>query len=258
VTDDLSPLDPDVAVLLDEAKAVPELPAAAKASLFVGIGQRIDFVPGGGGGSGGDAGGPAAGGSAGGAASAGGLALQGSRAIVALATTFIVGVSAGVAVDRVLSPSAPPPAIATRASIASVPAPPVDVPGVPASALPSASPTVRVEPPPVRPASSLAPPPSARGLGAERALLDIARIELVRGEAGAALAAAERHRAEFPDGTLVEEREALAIKALVALGKKDEARTRAKELERRYPESLVLRAVKAAVDDGPAKDRDAP
>ena len=41
--------------------------------------------------------------------------------------------------------------------------------------------------------------------------------------------------ARLPDGALVEEREAIAVKALVALGRKDEARTRVHALEQRFP-----------------------
>jgi hypothetical protein len=95
------------------------------------------------------------------------------------------------------------------------------------------------------------PVPSARGLAAERALLDVARSALARGEASAALDAAERHRREYADGALVEEREAIAIKALVALGRKDEAAQRLAQLERTHPNSIVLRAAKKAVSGAP-------
>ena len=93
--------------------------------------------------------------------------------------------------------------------------------------------------------------PSARGLAAERALLDVARSALARGEASEALSAAERHRREYPDGALVEEREAIAIKALVALGKRDEAAKRLANLEKSHPNSIVLRAAKKAVSGAP-------
>jgi hypothetical protein len=89
--------------------------------------------------------------------------------------------------------------------------------------------------------------PSARGLAAERGLLDGARGALARGEAGEALAAAERHAHDYPDGVLVEEREALSIKALVALGRRDEAQARARAFEQRFPNGLMLHAVKGAV-----------
>jgi hypothetical protein len=76
----------------------------------------------------------------------------------------------------------------------------------------------------------------------------VARGALARGEANEALAAAGRHASEYPAGSLVEEREAIAIKALVALGRRDEARARAVEMERRFPNGLMLRAVKSAVE----------
>jgi hypothetical protein len=101
-------------------------------------------------------------------------------------------------------------------------------------------------------ASASADPLSSRGLAAERALLDVARSALARGEAAEALAATERHAHEYPDGALVEEREALAIKALVALGRIGEARARARALEQRFPNGLTLHAVKAAVGENAA------
>jgi hypothetical protein len=120
-------------------------------------------------------------------------------------------------------------------------------PGVPVSALPNAP-----SPPTHEQASTAAPPraeelPSSRGLAAERALLDVARAALARGEPSEALAAADRHGHEFPSGVLAEEREAIAIRALVAIGRREEAGTRAAAFERAYPNSLNGRAVRAAV-----------
>jgi hypothetical protein len=118
---------------------------------------------------------------------------------------------------------------------------------IPASALPPAPPLTVAKP--VKSGAETAP--SARGLAAERALLDVARTALARGEAGEALEAADRHRREYPDGALLEEREAIAIKALVALGRRDEAAQRLAHLEHNYPNSLVLRAAKKAVWGSP-------
>ena len=106
-------------------------------------------------------------------------------------------------------------------------------------------------PPPSAPRSAKPEPelpvPSARGLGAERGLLDVARSAMARGEAAEALAAVDRHGRDYRDGALVEEREALGIKALLALGRRDEARARAARFEKRFPDSLPLRAVRGAV-----------
>ncbi|HVH46000.1 MAG TPA: hypothetical protein VM925_26810, partial [Labilithrix sp.] len=147
----------------------------------------------------------------------------------------------------------------TVAAVATVvPAPPlpprIDVPPVQSiEAVPSAPPRLARPAPSARQVGDAGPPPSpsARGLAAERALLDVARSALARGEASEALRAAERHASEYPNGALVEEREAIAIKALVALSRRDEARVRAAAMERRFPNGLMLHAVKNAVGEAP-------
>lgn len=239
-TPELEPLDADIRALLDDARPVADLDAARKAAIFASVAAKLGPVPPGGGGGDG-------GGGAGGAAMAG---AGGAKAAIALAATFVLGVAAGVAGDRALAPRAEPtPAPAPSAVIAIAPPPPESAPSsdtVPVTELPSVpAPSAR---PPERPAD---PAPSARGLAAERALLDVARGALARGEASEALAAADRHARSYPDGALVEEREAIAVKALVALGRRDEARARVTELERRFPNSLVLRAAKKAAYGSP-------
>jgi hypothetical protein len=246
---ELEPLDADILALLDRAKPVVEMDVARKAAILADVTTRIGLPPpDGDGGDGGD-GGP---GTGGGGAVTGGASALGAKGAIALATTFAIGVAAGVAADRTLLPSnvAPTPIVAaapsgsthaTPSAIASI----VESPGVPVSALPTVSvPHAATE-------KVVETAPSAGGLAAERALLDVARSALARGEASEALAAADRHARGYPDGALVEEREAIAIKALMALGRREEARTRARELERKYPNSLVLRAVKSAVEGSP-------
>jgi hypothetical protein len=51
------------------------------------------------------------------------------------------------------------------------------------------------------------------------------------------LALAEEHLNRYPHGILDQEREALRIEALVALGRMDEARSRARAFEAAYPGS---------------------
>lgn len=251
---ELEPLDADILALLAHEKPVPELDPSRKAAILARVEATIGPVPpdGGGGDGGAEGGGPGTTPGAGaGATATKAAAAGGAKAAIALAATFALGVAAGVAGDRALSAGPSVPAASTvavappEAPIASVP----ETRGVPVSALPSVAPArAPVATTTEKPSE---PAPSARGLAAERALLDVARTALARGEAGDALAAADRHAKTYPDGALVEEREAIAIKALVALGRRDEARRRAGELERKYPNSLVLRAVKNAVEDSP-------
>jgi hypothetical protein len=51
----------------------------------------------------------------------------------------------------------------------------------------------------------------------------------------------DEHRARYRDGALREERELLAIEALTALARQDEARTRAAQFTRRFPASVHAR-----------------
>ncbi|MBP6831201.1 MAG: hypothetical protein KA978_10490 [Deltaproteobacteria bacterium] len=86
----------------------------------------------------------------------------------------------------------------------------------------------------------------ARGLDAERALIERCSSALVRGDASGALAAAREHARRFRDGALVEEREALTIQALRSLGRASEADARAEAFLRRWPASLHGRHVRNA------------
>jgi hypothetical protein len=55
-----------------------------------------------------------------------------------------------------------------------------------------------------------------------------------------ALSLAERHRALFPEGALAQEREVIAVEALRALRRPDEAEARARRFRARYPDSAHL------------------
>jgi hypothetical protein len=84
-------------------------------------------------------------------------------------------------------------------------------------------------------------------LDAERALLDVGRRALAAGRAEEVLKAAREHARRYPEGVLVEEREALVINALAASSRYTEARDRADRFLRRFPESLLRPAVEAAI-----------
>jgi hypothetical protein len=94
----------------------------------------------------------------------------------------------------------------------------------------------------------LAPPASDNGqLAQERALLDVARTALGRGDGQATLTALAKHAQRFPNGQLAEEREALGIQALLLLKRNDEARARGARFRQRYPGSVLLPAIEAAL-----------
>jgi hypothetical protein len=86
----------------------------------------------------------------------------------------------------------------------------------------------------------------------EREFIDAARAALARGRPADALAAIEEHAAQYPRGRLAEEREALAVQALVLLGRTDAARARGAQFKRRYPNSLFGSAVERALASLPS------
>src|SRR5262249_41841518 len=146
---------------------------------------------------------------------------------------------------------APPPV----GEVASVPRPapaepPVEVRRQPAPAARPAPPAPRTAAPAPAPAPPGAVPSDAPSveqrderLAAQRALLEIARTALARGHGAAALGALVRHGRRFPDGQLSEERGALLVQALVAVGDYARAREEAGRFRKHYPRSLLLPAV---------------
>jgi len=74
----------------------------------------------------------------------------------------------------------------------------------------------------------------------ELRLLGRARAAVVRGDFAAALPPITEHARRFHEGGLVEEREALRVKALAGLGRRDEARSAADVFARRFPRSVLL------------------
>ncbi|HEY4013510.1 MAG TPA: hypothetical protein VGM06_09245 [Polyangiaceae bacterium] len=161
---------------------------------------------------------------------------------------FVAGTGVGAAGHAALEkrdPPQAPPAAAAPASPAALPeartARPPEDPASPSSSLaPQPSPTRAA-------ARAVDAPPASSSLAAERALLDIARRDLAQGEAAQALALTETHARRFPHPELAEEREAIAIQALVLEGRSDEARARAAKFRARAPNSLFLPAVEASV-----------
>jgi hypothetical protein len=234
----LEPLDDDVLALLDAAKNIEDLAPSAKARILVRVASAA-FVA------------PLASTDAPAATPPAPPLSDTVRAVrlgAALLATFGLGVATGrsVAPARSVSevPAAPAPRVEAAPSERDTSAVAVD--SLPTAKLP---PPTRVERVEARAEAHESATVSAHGLGVERSLLDVARAALARGEPTEALLAVARHERAYKDGALVEEREALAIKALVALGRTDEARARAQLFSRRFPNGLLLHAVKGAVGD---------
>ncbi len=99
--------------------------------------------------------------------------------------------------------------------------------------------------PPVDDTSPVSSPSPKESLTAQRTLLDTARAALRRGDGSGALLAVEQHEQLYPSSVLCEEREALAVKALVEAGRRTEAEARATRFRARYPNSIM----RSAIDD---------
>jgi hypothetical protein len=236
VNEPMSPLDPR---LLDALRADRAAPTDARGR----VRARLEVVvPEMRRGSSGDSG--ASGGH--GAATAG---AWGSRLTGAVAL-FVAGGVTGAAILAALSGSRPQRvvyvdrAVPTAAAAALTPRtpdleePPWSIALVPAS---SAAPL-----PPPR-AAHAGPVSRASRLSAERRLLDEARAGIVEGDPARAVQQLERHRALFPDGMLVEERDAMLVEALARSGHYAEARALAGTFRTRYPGSLFGGTVDSAL-----------
>jgi hypothetical protein len=77
-------------------------------------------------------------------------------------------------------------------------------------------------------------------LAEEQALVDRARAALSRGRVADALAATDEHARRFPRGRLAEEREVIAIQALLGSGNRPTAEVRADRFRKSFPKSVFL------------------
>jgi hypothetical protein len=230
----LPPLDPTAGALLKRAaRASASAPPDTRARVLA----RVEAVIGG-------PGGPA-GGSPGVSSPPPRRDVSWMRRALPLAASFALGGAVGALGLRALTPPAAP---VERIVYVDRPAPPMTVP--PAAARdelnPAAPTNGSASPPGTMPAPSTAAAPRS-DLAAERQLLDVARHALERQDGAAALTAVTDHERRFPSGILVQEREAMAVRALVIVGRTSEARSRATRFRARFPNSLLLPAVESAV-----------
>jgi hypothetical protein len=227
MSDPLERLDPVLDRLLD-AERQAEAPAEALGR----VGQRLAMAL------------PAAG--AGLAATGARHGWMASHVAGVTAAAFVAGGATGVAVyaavqrppvERIVYVDRPAPA-PPQAPAATPPGPPLPAPVATVPAVPALPPRA-------------APSVSTSLLSAERILLDEARGELTSGNAAHALVLLDSHAHRFPRPQLAEEREALVIQSLVALGRYDEARAAAARFKAASPGSLFLPAIEASVGSIP-------
>jgi len=258
----LPPLSADAAELLEAERLCPGPSAAMRAYILERVAATVAAGGGGGaiGGGGGEGGGY-------GAAPASATGVGGAGLLIkpGLIVAFVVGVGAGVGGTLAVQSAQPThvaPSSLDRRQAALTIAPPS------APATPSASFVASTPPPPARPASTPstrpngngahkriraataapAPAATAESLAAERRLVEMARAALARTRPKDALAALAQHRQRFPQGLLAEERDALSVLARIANADGTEARDEAQRFRDRYPRSLLLPAIEAALD----------
>jgi hypothetical protein len=218
----LEPLDPELDALLES-----ERHAKSSAGVLEHIWSRIAAAS------------PTGGGGTGSGPRSGWLA---SHAQSMLAVAFVVGGAAGAAVYGALLKPKPDRVVYIERPVAPAP---VALP--PIVLAPEGAVRVPIVPPPLPRAA----PSGATSLAAERAVIDRARTALASGNASDALLLLDEHVRRFPKPQLTEEREALVIQSLVALGRYEEARATAARFRAASPESLFLPAIEASLESIP-------
>jgi len=174
-------------------------------------------------------------------AAAGGSSVAAAGLTAGKVLLFAAGVAVGGVGGAALHAQLAAPKVIEVPKIVEVKVPvPAPAPATPEAAPPPA-------PAPARRPHATEPAAPRSSLDTERLLVEQAASALARGQAAQALEACERHAALFPNGKLVEERESVAIRALVAAGRRDEAKQRALAFRARFPESMLQGVIDAAL-----------
>jgi hypothetical protein len=172
-------------------------------------------------------------------------ALGGAGKVLAV---LALTVATGTGTVALLKSDEPAPQARPQPAIVRAPEPP---PEPPVADEPPVVPDIVVaEPPPPAPPRKPVeqPPPPAPS---QAALLKRAWSLLSAGQPDQALALVRDDERLHPDGVLAEEREALAIKALVSLRRTDEARVAVAAFVTRYPSSVHRAQVERALEETP-------
>ncbi|MBX3208923.1 MAG: hypothetical protein KF764_28080 [Labilithrix sp.] len=260
--EELEPTEPSLGALFRDERQRGVAPAGSKDRVFGRLAISL-AGPTGGGSAGGAAGegrtpdGSEGAAPGGGAAIGHGGAATTSRLLPLLGTFLAGGLAGGIAVAKL----APPRVVVVERPVEGsarpeVPLTPAFAPSLAVPSGTSANDATRERLTP--PAASVEPIRDAAAresaLARERALLDVARTALGRGDGAHALAFVNRHASEFPRGQMTEEREALAVQALTKLGRKPEAVQRGLDFHKTYPSSVLGPVVDAALENARASD----
>jgi hypothetical protein len=229
----LDAADPTLRALLRAGRE--EVPDEAQLAVLV---AKLGPIVGGSGGGGG--GGGAAGGAATKATVAKGVASATIAKVVGTVATVVV---VGVATVRMVSAPHSMTATATSTSTSTPTATPTATPTSTSTATATSTP---LETPAAVETPAPSPPPPPPPLD-ETKLVSRAQSDLLTNPARA-LSECNDLAKQLPHGELAQEREVIAIDALVRLGRRDEANARASRFEAAYPQSAYRRRVDAILE----------
>jgi hypothetical protein len=170
----------------------------------------------------------------------------GMRFTVAAALALVVASAAALGVKRTFVKRIVPESPVARESSVTPPResppplPPVQAPAGSDAPAPARGPLS--SPPSAPPRSTTV----AESYALELKVLQPARVAAARGDFAVTLAAVVEHERRFPNGQLVEEREALRVRALTGEQRFEEARRAAASFRRRFPGSVLLTRMKEA------------
>jgi len=227
-TDSIDSIDPELDALLDSERHAPGASPAARQRVAARLSLTVGVI--------GLAAGQASAGQVSGSLPAAGAKVFAWKWLAAGLTSVAVlgGIASGVwwSHRSQLAPLAP--VVVPAALPVAEPAPQLVAPAVEPA----------VEPPVPKPAAHRRANPSS-----EYPLVEGARSALQHNDIAGALRLCARHQDLFPHGSLVEERDSIVILALGAAHRADEAASRAARFRNRYPGSLFLPAIEAAVEN---------
>ncbi|XXT19197.1 RNA polymerase sigma factor [Sorangium sp. So ce429] len=187
------------------------------------------------------------------------VTVSGSKLAAAGATLFLAGAGAATAAISALGAQPPSPPLEIRrdeiaerplappiaAPLGAPPAAPATAVSAPATAMSAPATTTRASTSAARSAAHVA---DRHSVGPDISLLGRADAALGAGRATEALDLLERHARKYPHGPSTEQREALAVRVLLAAGRRTEAAARAERFRAAFPGSLLMPAIDAVLE----------
>lgn len=173
--------------------------------------------------------------------------MLGALALVVLGGAFVASSMRTTAPAAI--PEVPVMVPAVSAPFASPPVTVGDLPTVPVDALPSSAATPEGASPSARAAAARPGPSTERPKREDEFELIQRAQDKLASEPSSALAILQEHERRFPAGELTQERETMAVEALVRVHKKPEAKARATALLARFPRTPYVARLERALGE---------